>query len=320
MIEHDRGTCSQYRQCESALQEGKPFDSDGDHPQPCRGNPVRRMYYGPHGPQPEASEPAKVRSDVCRSLHPYETPPRRRPPGLDRLPPAWRFPPIQDSRSRGCLTPFGVVASTRRVEHGGLARGGSAPLRPLGFPCRCRRGGGRSPPPKPPPAIAPMAVRRRSANRRSAIAPKPSPAILRASARGLLGVEGAEPLASPFVPTRDSPPFVNGVKGGAVTPHRESGRAGQRVAGRAGGCRPSIAPGRARKCSRPRSAPTLPRGAKGSTASPRRLLPGFEGATSLASPAVIPWVSCMWTPPVGQARIRDRVGGSWPGTVVCPAS
>ena len=79
-------------------------------------------------------------------------------------------------------------------------------------------------------------------------------------------------------------------KGGDVTPHRGVGRAGQCVAGRAGGCRPSIAPGRARKCSRPRSAPTLPKGAKGSTASPRRPVPGFEGATSLASPAVIPWV------------------------------
>ena len=31
-------------------------------------------------------------------------------------------------------------------------------------------------------------------------------------------------------------------------------------------------------------------------------------------------VGSMWTPPSGQARIQNRVGGSWPGTVVCPAS
>ena len=28
----------------------------------------------------------------------------------------------------------------------------------------------------------------------------------------------------------------------------------------------------------------------------------------------------MWTPPCGQARTQNRVGGSGPGTVVCPAS
>ena len=50
--------------------------------------------------------------------------------------------------------------------------------------------------------FAPMAVRRRSAKRRLAIAANPSPAILRASARDLFGVEGAEPLVSPFVPTK----------------------------------------------------------------------------------------------------------------------
>ena len=71
---------------------------------------------------------------------------------------------------------------------------------------------------------------------------------------------------------------------------RGAGRAGQCVAGRAGGCRPSIALGSTRRCSEPRSAPSLARGAKGSTASPRRPLPGFEGAESLASPAVIPGV------------------------------
>ena len=76
-------------------------------------------------------------------------------------------------------------------------------------------------------------------------------------------------------------------KGGAVTPHRGVGRAGQCVAGRAGGCRPSIAPGRARKCSRP----TLPQGAKGSTASPRRAAAGVRRGGVPRQPAVIPWVS-----------------------------
>ena len=109
------------------------------------------------------------------------------------------------------------------------------------------------------------------------------------------GFEGAEPLVSPTgdmrsVATGDSPPFVNAVKGGAVTPRRGAGRAGQCAAWRAGGCRPSIALGSARRCSEPRSAPTLARSSKGSTASPRRPLPGFEGAESLASLAVIPWV------------------------------
>ncbi len=32
-----------------------------------------------------------------------------------------------------------------------------------------------------------------------------------------------------------------------------------------------------------------------------------------------PW-DRMWTPLSGQARIQNRVGGSWPSTVVCPAS
>ena len=130
--------------------------------------------------------------------------------------------------------------------------------------------------------------------------------VAAASQCRLSGVEGARPPASPRrglteCGPKDSPPFVNGVKGGAVTPHRGVGRAGQCVAGRAGGCRPSIAPGRARKCSRPRSAPTLPKGAKGSTASPRRPVPGFEGATSLASPAVIPWVRWLSRNSVAQA-------------------
>jgi len=77
------------------------------------------------------------------------------------------------------------------------------------------------------------------------------------------------------------PPFVNAVEGGAVTPRQGAGRAGQCVAGCTGGCRPSIALGSARRCSEPRSAPTLATGSKGSTASPRRRLPGFEGAESL---------------------------------------
>ena len=68
--------------------------------------------------------------------------------------------------------------------------------------------------------------------------------------------------------TGDSPPFVNAVEGGTVTPPRVVGRAGQDVAVRAVGCRP-----------------------KGITGSPRRPLPGFEGAESLASPWVIPRVS-----------------------------
>ena len=45
---------------------------------------------------------------------------------------------------------------------------------------------------------APRSVRRRSAKRRSAIAANPSPATLRASARYRSGIEGAEPLVSPF--------------------------------------------------------------------------------------------------------------------------
>ncbi len=42
----------------------------------------------------------------------------------------------------------------------------------------------------------------------------------------------------------------------------------------------------------------------------------------LATPVGITMVAicCMWTPPVGQARIQNRVGGSGPSTVVCPAS
>ena len=50
--------------------------------------------------------------------------------------------------------------------------------------------------------FVPTAVPRRSAKGRSAIAANPSPAILRASARDLSGVEGAEPLVSLFVATR----------------------------------------------------------------------------------------------------------------------
>ena len=59
----------------------------------------------------------------------------------------------------------------------------------------------------------------------------------------------------------DIPPFVNAVEGGAVTPRRRAGRAWQ-CAGRVG--------------------------SKGSIASPRQPLPGFERAESFASPAVIP--------------------------------
>ena len=86
---------------------------------------------------------------------------------------------------------------------------------------------------------------------------------------------------------------------------RGAGRAGQCVAGRAGGCRPSIALGSTRRCSEPRSAPRLARGSKGSTASPRRPLPGFEGAESLASPAVIPWVGWLDHLTVVQASRAD---------------
>ena len=107
---------------------------------------------------------------------------------------------------------------------------------------------------------------------------------------GLIGDRRGGAPRQPLCITKDSPPFVNADKGGAVTPRRGAGRAGQCVAGRAGGCWPSIALGSARTCSEPRSAPSLARGAKGSTASPRRPLPGFEGAESLASPSVIPWV------------------------------
>ena len=77
----------------------------------------------------------------------------------------------------------------------------------------------------------------------------------------------------------DSPPFVNAVEGGAVTPRRRAGRAGQ-CAGRVG--------------------------SKGSIASPRQPLPGFEGAESLASPAVIPRVSWLIDECVDQSARRSR--------------
>ena len=120
----------------------------------------------------------------------------------------------------------------------------------------------------------------------------------------LRGIEGGQqpPLVSPFVPTRDCPPFVNGVEGGAVTPRRGAGRAGQCVAVRAAGCRPSIAPGRARRWSQPRPVQTS---SKRMTASPRRPLPGFEGAESLASPWVIPRVSWLSHLTSGSASPTD---------------
>ena len=74
----------------------------------------------------------------------------------------------------------------------------------------------------------------------------------------------------------------------------------------------------------------LPKGAKGSTASPRRPLPGFEGATSLASPAVIPWVSCLRQvtvesqpsaeSPKPPLRARSGAASAGPSSASSPAS
>ena len=76
------------------------------------------------------------------------------------------------------------------------------PLDPMAFRATGGTAGGGGPPPEPRPRFVPTAVPRRSAKRRSAIAANPSPAILRASARDLSGVEGAEPLVSLFVATK----------------------------------------------------------------------------------------------------------------------
>ena len=94
------------------------------------------------------------------------------------------------------------VASRRHVERCGLARGRSGPLIPPGVPRRCRRGGGRGPPPEPRPHS-----RRWPSGGGRRIGDQPSrrtrrPRSLRASARDLSGVEGAEPLASPLFPQR----------------------------------------------------------------------------------------------------------------------
>jgi len=134
---------------------------------------------------------------------------------------------------------------------------------------------------------------------RSAVAPATgfggwsiSPPAAPVAGRKRRGQRGRSPPPAPpgdtrSVATGDSPPFVNGFEdgfeGGAVTPPRVAGRAGQCVAGRTAGCRPSLAPGRARRWSQPRSAQTS---SKGITASPRRPLSGFEGTESLASPGV----------------------------------
>ena len=135
--------------------------------------------------------------------------------------------------------PYGASASRRDVEHRGLARGGSAPLRPHGLPRHWRRGGGRGPPlnlcPRPPrrlsadgltgqsdlprpaglappgratrarPLGGPSRCRRADAARRADThSTLVAARELRASARALLGIEGASPSSAPLYPQRVS--------------------------------------------------------------------------------------------------------------------
>ena len=60
---------------------------------------------------------------------------------------------------------------------------------------------------------------------------------------GMACTSQPSPVARQASREGDSPPFVNGVKSGAVTPHRGVGRAGQCVAGRAGVNRHGKCPG-----------------------------------------------------------------------------
>ena len=78
---------------------------------------------------------------------------------------------------------------------------GSAPLPldPWGFPRRCSARRRTRPLPEPRRRSRRWPSRRRSAKRRSAIAAKPSAAILARFGADCLGVEGAEPPASPAV-------------------------------------------------------------------------------------------------------------------------
>ena len=103
-------------------------------------------------------------------------------------------------------------ASPRHVERGGLTRGA---LRPPVTPrvaasVSARRSTGAAS--GTPAPFAAMAVRRRLAVRRSAIAANRSPAILARFGADCLGVEGAEPLVSLLVATRGMLTHLSGVR------------------------------------------------------------------------------------------------------------
>ena len=118
------------------------------------------------------------------------------------------IPPTRDSRRRRPSGPLAGGLSRalerRKPAHAVLntaAGKGSAPLPldPLGFPHRCSARRRTEAASGTSSSFAAMAVRRRSAKRRSAIAAKPSAAILARFGADCLGVEGAEPPASPAV-------------------------------------------------------------------------------------------------------------------------
>jgi len=135
------------------------------------------------------------------------------------------------------------------------------------------------------------------------------------------GVEGgAEPTLARASVLYTGTPFVNAVEGGAVTPRRRAGRAGQCAAGRVGECWLCFGLESTGKVLGGTVDANLAQECQGEHSLPSATATGFEGAESLASRDVQHRVCCMWTPPVGQAWIQNRVGGSGPGTVVCPAS
>ena len=115
----------------------------------------------------------------------------------------WRFRRPRIPGAGNCLTPLRCVSQPTQCFNTAVWQGAAPPpLDPMAFRATGGTAGGGGPHPEPRPRFVPTVVPRRSAKRRSAIAANPSPAILRASARDLSGVEGEEPLGGRDLPVR----------------------------------------------------------------------------------------------------------------------